>query len=71
MSKKPKKPKGLICPRCGCSDFRNEDGSPDDIAQPVRPWETVSTIKGKNYIRRYKSCRYCGKRVRTKETIES
>ena len=53
--------KGLKCPRCGCADFRAEDG---------RPFDTVKTVNIPGAIRRYKICRWCGKRVRTRETIE-
>ncbi len=56
-----KKQTGLKCPRCGCADFRDEMG---------RPWDTVKTIPIPGAIRRYKICRYCGKKVRTKEIIE-
>jgi len=56
-----KKQVGLKCPNCGCEDFRDEEG---------RPWDTVKTIPIFGAIRRYKICRYCGKKVRTKETIE-
>ena len=56
-----KKNRGLKCPRCGCSDFRAEDG---------RPFDCVKTVNIPGAIRRYKICRHCGKRVRTKETLE-
>ena len=62
------KPKGLQCPKCGCGDFRLDNGLPGDT--PHRPWDTVKTIQGKNYVIRYKICRYCGHRIRTKEVIE-
>ena len=52
---------GLKCPVCGCKDFRDEDG---------RPFKTVRTVNVPNAIRRYKICRYCGKKIRTKEIIE-
>lgn len=52
---------GLKCPICGCNDFRTEDG---------RPFDTVKTVNIPGAIRRYKICRHCGKRVRTKETLE-
>ena len=60
--------KGLICPKCGCADFKLDDGSPANT--PPRPWDTIKTVRGKNYIRRYKTCRLCGRRIRTKEIIE-
>lgn len=59
-------PAGLVCPRCGCQDFRNARG-------PVirkHPWRTLRTQKLKDKIRRYKVCRYCGRRIRTVEAIE-
>jgi len=59
--KKKKKISGLKCPTCGCADFRTEDG---------RPWATVKTVNIPGAVRRYKICRYCGRRVRTKEMIE-
>lgn len=52
---------GLQCPNCGCEDFRDEIG---------RPWDTVKTIPIPGAIRRHKICRYCGKRIRTKEIID-
>jgi len=55
------KKQGLGCTNCGCKDFRDELG---------RPFKTVKTVNIPGAIRRYKICRYCGKRVRTKETIE-
>jgi transcriptional regulator NrdR family protein len=56
------KPKGLRCSKCGCADFRDENG---------RPFKTVKTMPlPGNAIRRYKICRYCGKRIRTKEVID-
>ena len=61
MSRDAKKNKGLKCTRCGCADFRTEDG---------RPFDTVTTILIPGAIRRYKICRHCGKRIRTRETIE-
>jgi len=60
-SRDAKKIKGLKCPRCGCNDFRTEDG---------RPWDTVKTVNIFGAVRRYKICRYCGKRIRTKEVVE-
>lgn len=61
MSDDNKKRKGLICPNCGCEDFRDEMG---------RPWDCVKTRPIFGAIRRRKICRYCGTVVRTKETIE-
>jgi len=46
--------KGLRCPKCGCGHFETDKTVP---------------IPGRR-IRRYKVCRYCGRRVRTTETIE-
>ena len=60
--KKKKKYSGLKCPRCGCADFRTVDG---------RPWDTVKTVNIPGAVRRYKVCRYCGKTIRTRETIDS
>ena len=57
----PKKNTGLRCPACGCADFRDEFG---------RPWETVRTVNIPGAVRRYKICRYCGRKVRTREVIE-
>lgn len=45
--------KGLHCPRCHCRDLRNTGG-------------TVAGVRSKI---RYRVCRNCGQRVRTKETI--
>lgn len=56
-----KKQVGLECPECGCKDFRDEQGN---------PWVTTNTIPILGAIRRYKYCRYCGKKIRTKEVIE-
>lgn len=47
-------PKGLCCPACGCGHFYTE--------------KTVD-IPGRRR-RRYKTCRNCGRRVRTVEVIE-
>jgi len=52
---------GIKCPKCGCADFRDDAG---------RPWQTVKTVHVPGAIRRYKVCRHCGHRIRTKETIE-
>lgn len=52
---------GIRCPKCGCADFRDEEG---------RPWEVTNVVKIPGATRRYKNCRHCGHRVRTKETIE-
>lgn len=46
--------KGLRCPRCGCGHFYTD--------------KTVD-VPGRRR-RRYKTCRACGKRVRTTEMIE-
>ena len=59
--KKKRRCIGLKCPKCGCADFRDEIG---------RPWKTVKTQPIPYAIRRYKTCRYCGKKVRTKEVID-
>lgn len=61
MDDKQKRRLGLQCPNCGCEDFRDEMG---------RPWETVKTVLILGAVRRYKICRYCGKKIRTKEIIE-
>ncbi|NIP26657.1 MAG: hypothetical protein GWN94_19800 [Phycisphaerae bacterium] len=61
MGRDANKNVGLKCPKCGCADFRTEDG---------RPWKTVTTVPIPGAVRRYKICRHCGKRIRTKETIE-
>lgn len=58
---KPKDVQGIRCPKCGCADFRDEDG---------RPWDVIKVVRIPGAIRRYKICRYCGFRVRTKEIIE-
>ncbi|MGA2324294.1 MAG: hypothetical protein ABSG22_10645 [Sedimentisphaerales bacterium] len=52
---------GIRCPKCGCADFKDEDG---------RSWEVLNVKKIPGAIRRYMICRYCGRRVRTKEVIE-
>ena len=59
--KKKKKQAGLRCPNCNCADFKDEQG---------RPWDTRKTVNIPGAVRRYKICRYCGKTVRTRETIE-
>lgn len=58
-------PLGLVCPRCGCRDFRDDPG-------PTirRTWRTLRTQKLPGKIRRYKRCRHCGRRITTIETIE-
>ena len=58
----PTKAVGLRCPRCGCADF----------SDPLtgRPWRTIKTVPSSGFIRRYKVCRYCGRRIRTRETVE-
>lgn len=53
--------KGLQCPVCGCKDILDQDG---------RPWTTSRTIKLHRMIRRYRICRNCGKRIRTREVID-
>jgi len=53
--------KGLQCPRCGCRDLLDASG---------RPWPVTHTITMLRSIRRYRICRHCGAKVRTKETIE-
>jgi len=53
--------KGIACPKCGCRDFRDDQG---------RPWQTIKTVPIPGAVRRYKICRHCGRRVRTKEVIE-
>ncbi len=45
--------RGLRCPRCHCTDLRNTGG-------------TVLHYRSKI---RYRVCRHCGQRVRTRETI--
>jgi hypothetical protein len=57
----PKPVLGIRCPKCGCADFKDEDG---------RPWEVLNVKKIPGAIRRYMVCRYCGRRIRTKEVIE-
>lgn len=52
---------GLKCPTCGCQDFRGSDG---------RPWNVTRTMPIPNGVRRYRTCRHCGTKVRTRETIE-
>ena len=52
---------GISCPRCGCRDFRDAIG---------RPWDVTKVVKLPGSIRRYRICRYCGKRVRTAEIID-
>ena len=47
--------KGLRCPGCGCGHFETDKTVP---------------VSGRR-IRRYKVCRYCGRRVRTTERIEA
>ncbi len=63
MAEQPKKPRGLRCPKCGCADFYDEDGRPYGF-------DTITTVPLPGAIRRYKICRHCGKRVRTREVIE-
>jgi len=63
VSKEKKKPQGLRCPKCGCADFRDELGMPAGFV-------TTHTVPLPGAIRRYKYCRNCGKRIRTKEMIE-
>jgi len=53
---------GIRCPRCGCADLRGYDG---------RPWRTVKTLPIPGAIRRYRICRNCGRRVRTREIIDN
>lgn len=48
----PDPPAGIVCPRCGCADLR---------AYCTRRLR-------KNRIRRYRTCRHCGKRITTIET---
>ena len=45
---------GIICPKCGCRDWRVMDS----VALP------------NGNIRRYRVCRHCGKRIRTIERID-
>ena len=52
---------GLRCPNCGCPDLFTVDG---------RPWIVVKTERIPGAIRRYRICRYCGRRIRTREHIE-
>ena len=52
---------GIRCPRCGCADWRDESG---------RPWDITHTVNLCGHVRRYRVCRYCGQRVRTREAIE-
>jgi len=54
------KDKGIVCPKCGCADFRDGQG---------RPWRTAKTMNIPGGIRRYKICRHCGHRIRTHEQI--
>jgi len=55
--------KGLRCPKCGCADFYDESGLPVGFV-------TTHTVPLVGVIRRYKYCRNCGKRIRTKEVVE-
>ena len=58
-----KKPQGLRCPKCNCADFYDEDGRPAGFG-------TTHKLNLSGAVRRYKYCRNCGKRVRTKEVID-
>jgi len=49
----PRKPAGLVCPRCGCRHFRV-------VYVRKRP--------GGRIVRR-RECRYCGRRILTVETL--
>ena len=62
LLRKNRKRAGLVCPKCGCADWRDEAG---------RPWQTTKTVNMPGAVRRYKICRHCGRRVRTKEIIDS
>ena len=59
--KKTKKMSGIVCPKCGCADFRDEAG---------RPWDVVKVFPIPGSVRRNKECRNCGKRIRTREFLD-
>jgi len=57
----PKKPTGIRCPNCHCQDLLDDE---------TRPMHVVKTVRGKGFIRRYRYCRHCGRRVRTREALD-
>lgn len=59
---------GLQCPRCGCRHLVEPDGSPTTARTPA--WKVTKTEHQRGYIRRLRVCRYCGKRIHTREVIE-
>lgn len=59
---------GIRCPRCGCSDMRDDRGLPS--AERPNRWEVINTQQQNGYIRRRRRCRYCGKYIYTRERIE-
>lgn len=64
---------GIRCPKCGCADLREADGTRGLRAEhkgKVGFWKIVKTVKIPGAVRRYRICRHCGKRVRTKEVLE-
>jgi len=55
------KPPGIVCPRCGCADLREN---------PTEAWFITHTRPQHGFIRRRRVCRYCGHPVHTREKVE-
>jgi len=57
------RPPGIRCPNCGCQDVRLPNGAPVDT-------QVTKTEQRYGYIRRRRVCRYCGRVIYTRETVE-
>lgn len=58
---------GIRCPKCRCADLRDPARwTPGDVPE----WEVRKTVRVPHAIRRYRVCRNCGRRVRTREVID-
>jgi len=56
------KPPGIVCPRCGCADLREN---------PTEAWFITHTRPQHGFIRRRRVCRHCGHPVFTRERVET
>lgn len=58
---------GIVCPECGCKHLLNPDGSVGDSKR----WWVVKSFPHHQLIIRKRMCRFCGKRITTRERIET